>query len=79
MERDRTNPAGGSARTALLRGELAQDESMVRRFRCEADAASAVRGPGVAPVLRYDLDGPVPLVTGRGVLCPGRTSPPTRS
>lgn len=44
---------------------------MVRRFRRSAEAASAVRGPGVAPVVRgpgvapvpgYDLGGPVPWI-----------------
>lgn len=35
---------------------------MVRRFRREADAASAVLGPGVAQVLGYDLNGPVPWI-----------------
>lgn len=54
------DPRGRAAAVKVLRPEPARDESMVRRFRREADAASAVRGPGVAPVLGYDLDGPVP-------------------
>jgi eukaryotic-like serine/threonine-protein kinase len=54
------DPRGRAAAVKVLRAEWARDESMVRRFRREADAASAVRGPGVAPVLGYDLDGPVP-------------------
>ncbi|MCT9080595.1 serine/threonine-protein kinase, partial [Streptomyces fulvoviolaceus] len=53
---------GRPAAVKVLRGELARDESMVRRFRREAEAASMVRGPGVAPVLAYDLDGPVPWI-----------------
>ena len=53
---------GRPAAVKVLRGELARDESMVRRFRREAEAAAAVRGPGVAPLLGYDLDGPVPWI-----------------
>ncbi|WP_238432003.1 hypothetical protein [Streptomyces cavernae] len=53
---------GRLAAVKVLRGELAGDEAMVRRFRREADAAAAVRGPGVAPVLGHDLDGPVPWI-----------------
>lgn len=53
---------GRPAAVKVLRGDLARDESMVRRFRREARAASAVRGPGVAPLLGYDLDGPVPWI-----------------
>lgn len=53
---------GRVAAVKVLRPETARDEVMVRRFRREADAASAVRGPGVAPVLGYDLDGPVPWI-----------------
>ncbi|MFI9764560.1 PQQ-binding-like beta-propeller repeat protein [Streptomyces sp. NPDC051963] len=53
---------GRPAAVKVLRAELAQDAEMVRRFRREADAASAVRGPGVAQVLGYDLDGPVPWI-----------------
>ncbi|MCX5360380.1 PQQ-binding-like beta-propeller repeat protein [Streptomyces sp. NBC_00124] len=53
---------GQVAAVKVLRPETARDEVMVRRFRREADAASAVRGTGVAPVLGYDLDGPVPWI-----------------
>lgn len=53
---------GRVAAVKVLRPETARDEVMVRRFGREADAASAVRGPGVAPVLGYDLDGPVPWI-----------------
>ncbi|MEU5957756.1 PQQ-binding-like beta-propeller repeat protein [Streptomyces sp. NPDC047525] len=53
---------GGAAAVKVLRAELARDQGMVRRFRREADAASAVRGRGVAQVLAYDLEGPVPWI-----------------
>lgn len=53
---------GQVAAVKVLRPETARDEVMVRRFGREADAASAVRGTGVAPVLGYDLDGPVPWI-----------------
>ncbi|MEV0221067.1 serine/threonine-protein kinase [Streptomyces sp. NPDC050704] len=53
---------GRVAAVKVLRVELAADEGMVRRFRREADAAAAVRGRGVARVLGYDLDGPVPWI-----------------
>ncbi|MEV1082292.1 PQQ-binding-like beta-propeller repeat protein [Streptomyces sp. NPDC050211] len=53
---------GRPAAVKVLRAELSRDTEMVRRFRREADAASAVRGPGVARVLGYDLDGPVPWI-----------------
>jgi serine/threonine protein kinase len=53
---------GRAAAVKVLRAELAADEGMVRRFRREADTAASVRGRGVAPVLGYDLDGPVPWI-----------------
>ncbi|MBC9711728.1 PQQ-binding-like beta-propeller repeat protein [Streptomyces sp. TRM66268-LWL] len=46
----------------VLRPELARDPGMVRRFRREADTASAVRGRGVARLLGHDLDGPLPWI-----------------
>ncbi|MEU9170004.1 hypothetical protein AB0D34_19705 [Streptomyces sp. NPDC048420] len=39
---------------------MPRGESLARRFPREARTASAVRGPGVAPLPGYDLDGPVP-------------------
>ncbi len=53
---------GRAAAVKVLRPELAADEDMVRRFRREADAAATVRGRGVARVLGYDLDSPVPWI-----------------
>ncbi|NGO81651.1 PQQ-binding-like beta-propeller repeat protein [Streptomyces sp. YC504] len=57
--------AGGRGRAVavkVLRPELARDQGMVRRFRREADTASSVRGRGVARLLGYDLDGPLPWI-----------------
>ncbi|MGW2382101.1 protein kinase domain-containing protein [Streptomyces sp. NPDC001658] len=56
------DPRGRAAAVKVLRDGAAQDASMLRRFGREAEAASAVRGPGVAAVLGHDVDGPVPWI-----------------
>ena len=53
-------PDGRPVAVKVLRAGLAEDPEMLRRFRREADTASAVRGPGVAALLDHGLDGPVP-------------------
>ncbi|MER7177693.1 protein kinase domain-containing protein [Streptomyces mesophilus] len=57
-----TGGRGRAVAVKVLRPELARDQGMVRRFRREADTASSVRGRGVARLLGYDLDGPLPWI-----------------
>ncbi|WP_344534096.1 serine/threonine-protein kinase [Streptomyces albiaxialis] len=53
---------GRAAAVKVLRPGLVGDPEMLRRFRREADTASAVRGPGVAAVLEHRLDGATPWI-----------------